>query len=190
MAPRSKANRLPARFSLLLLVVVAAPLALTSCDGETKAHTNRVERELKIYLNNRTGERIGSADCPEHVGAKKGSTYDCHATTTTGRTYLVTMEQISEPSDHTATARVARVTRVNKREREINEKYARIEIGQSEDEVREIFGKPQVTEATTVKGVAGRVDCRIYGGLNLAEPTIRICFRDGVVKYKARYGNG
>ena len=47
-----------------------------------------------------------------------------------------------------------------------------------------------MSEATTVKGVAGRVECRIYGGLNLAEPTIRICFQDGVVKYKARYGNG
>jgi hypothetical protein len=190
MAKKPKPRHSPARFCMLFLAVVAVPFALTSCGGETKAHTDRVERELKIYLHNRTGERVRSTDCPEHVGAKKGSTYDCRATTTTGRTLLVTMEQISEPRDHTANDRVIKVTRVNKRERVVNEKYARIEIGQPEDEVREIFGKPQTTEATTVKGVAGRVECRIYGGLNLAEPTIRICFQDGAVKYKARYGNG
>ena len=143
MAPQPRANRFPARFSLPLLAVLAAPLVLAGCGGETKAHTDRVERELKIYLHNRTGERIKSTDCPEHVGAKKGSTYDCRATTTTGRTLLITMEQISEPRNHEANDRVIGVTRVNKREREANQKYTRIEIGQSEDEVREIFGKPQ-----------------------------------------------
>jgi Domain of unknown function (DUF4333) len=190
MAPQSRANRLLPRFSLLLLAVAVAPLVLVGCGGETKAHTDRVEHELKEYLHNRTGERFRSTSCPEHVGATKGTTYDCKATATTGRTYLVTMEQASKPHNGTANNRVVKVTRVNKREREVNKKYARIEIGQPEDEIREIFGKPQVTEGTTVKGVAGRVECRIYGGLNLAEPTIRICFQDGAVKYKARYGNG
>lgn len=41
-----------------------------------------------------------------------------------------------------------------------------------------------------VERLAGQVDCRYYGGLNLAEPSFRICFQHGVVKDTARYGNG
>jgi outer membrane protein assembly factor BamE (lipoprotein component of BamABCDE complex) len=65
-------------------------------------------------------------------------------------------------------------------------KYAQVQNGQSQADVRANLGAPENTDSTKVKGL-GRSDCWYYG--TLAKQTTQICFQNGKVNYKAQYGS-
>jgi outer membrane protein assembly factor BamE (lipoprotein component of BamABCDE complex) len=66
-------------------------------------------------------------------------------------------------------------------------KYAQVQNGDSQANVRSLLGDPENTDTTNVKGL-GQSDCWYYGVL--AKQTTQICFNNAdKVNFKAQYGS-
>jgi hypothetical protein len=83
--------------SALLLSALASCLALgfAGC-GEKKLNTSKLEDKIKQGIEQQAGVKVKSVSCPGDVKIKKGATFNCRATTTSGQTAPV---QVSQKDD-------------------------------------------------------------------------------------------
>jgi len=65
-------------------------------------------------------------------------------------------------------------------------RYAQIQDGDSQSDVRKVLGDAEDTDTSKVQGL-GKSVCWYYGVL--AQRTTQICFQSGKVDYKAQYGS-
>jgi hypothetical protein len=85
-------------------LAVAGALLLTGC-GE-KLDTRRIEFDVKQKLEERTGAKVVSVDCPGDVEPKRGDTFRCTARTAAGE--QVPVEVVQEDESGTVRWRVVR----------------------------------------------------------------------------------
>lgn len=83
-----------------LLAACAALVAFAGCDATDDesydTHTERVERQLKVAIHDRTGDKVESVECPDDFDLSVGETYECHATTTDGQALVALMKSESK----------------------------------------------------------------------------------------------
>jgi hypothetical protein len=77
---------------VLLALTAAAALALAGC-GDKKLDTDKLESKIKDGIQKQAGVRVKSVDCPGDVKVKKGDTFNCKATTSSGQTANVKVTQ-------------------------------------------------------------------------------------------------
>lgn len=80
------------RYRLLVPVLAVAALAGAGC-GDKKLDTGKLEDRIKDGIQKQAGVQIRSVDCPDDVTVKKGDTFNCRATTTSGQTATVKVTQ-------------------------------------------------------------------------------------------------
>jgi Domain of unknown function (DUF4333) len=80
------------RHRLLVPLLAAGALAVAGC-GDKKLDTDKLEGKIKDGIERQAGVKIRSVDCPDDVKVKKGNTFNCKATTTSGQTANVKVTQ-------------------------------------------------------------------------------------------------
>jgi hypothetical protein len=82
----------PSRFRLACLLPALAALAFAGC-GEKKLDTGKLEGKIKQGIEQQSGVKIKSVDCPSDRKLKKGDRFKCTATSTSGQKIPVTVTQ-------------------------------------------------------------------------------------------------
>ena len=80
------------RYRLLVPLLAAGALAFAGC-GDKKLDTDKLEGKIKTGIQKQAGVKIRKVDCPSDVKVKKGNTFNCKATTTSGQTATVKVTQ-------------------------------------------------------------------------------------------------
>lgn len=80
------------RYRLFAPLLAFGALAFAGC-GDKKLDTGKLEGRIKSGIEKQAGVKIRSVDCPDDVKVKKGDTFNCKATTTTGQTAVVKVTQ-------------------------------------------------------------------------------------------------
>lgn len=80
------------RYRLLVPLLAAGALAAAGC-GDKKLDTGKLEGKIRDGIQKQAGVKIKAVDCPEDVKVKKGDTFNCKATTTSGQTANVKVTQ-------------------------------------------------------------------------------------------------
>ena len=83
----TRARALPA-----LTLPALAALAFAGC-GEKKLDTGKLEGKIKQGIEQQSGVKIKSVDCPSDRKLKKGDRFKCSAKSTSGQTIPVTVTQ-------------------------------------------------------------------------------------------------
>jgi hypothetical protein len=83
---------MPGSRLLACLVALATALALGAC-GDKKLDTGKLEGRIKDGIEKQAGVKVKSVDCPDDVKIKKGDTFTCTATTTSGQKARVRVTQ-------------------------------------------------------------------------------------------------
>lgn len=74
------------------LVAAAACLALAGC-GEETLDTGQIEDEIAPSIEEQTGTRDVSVECPDDIEAEEGGEFDCDVTARGGVEAAVTVTQ-------------------------------------------------------------------------------------------------
>ena len=77
---------------LLLSLSAAAALAVAGC-GDKKLDTDKLEGKIKDGIQKQAGVKVKTVDCPGDIKVKKGDTFNCKATTTSGQDANVKVTQ-------------------------------------------------------------------------------------------------
>jgi Domain of unknown function (DUF4333) len=80
------------RFRLLVVVPALAAFAVAGC-GDKKLDTGKLEGRIKDGIEQQSGVKIKSVDCPGDVKVKRGDVFTCRATTTSGQPVPVRVTQ-------------------------------------------------------------------------------------------------
>ncbi len=80
------------RHRLLVPLIAATALAAGGC-GDKKLDTGKLEGKIKDGIQKQAGVKIRAISCPDDVKVKKGDTFNCRATTTSGQTANVKVTQ-------------------------------------------------------------------------------------------------
>jgi Domain of unknown function (DUF4333) len=79
-------------YRLFVPLLAAGALAVAGC-GDKKLDTGKLEGKIKDGIEQQAGVKIKSVDCPDDVEVKKGDSFNCKATTTSGQTANVKVSQ-------------------------------------------------------------------------------------------------
>ena len=80
------------RYRLLAPLLAVGAISLAGC-GEKKLDTAKLEGRIKDGIEKQAGVKMRGVDCPDDVKVKKGDTFNCRATTTSGQTAMVKVTQ-------------------------------------------------------------------------------------------------
>jgi hypothetical protein len=80
------------RHRLLIPLLAAGALGVAGC-GDKKLDTGKLEGKIKDGIEKQAGVKIKKVSCPGSVKVKKGNTFNCKATTSTGQTANVKVTQ-------------------------------------------------------------------------------------------------
>jgi uncharacterized protein DUF4333 len=80
------------RYRLLVPLLAAGALAASGC-GDKTLDTGKLEGKIKDGIEKQAGVKIKAVACPEDVKVKKGDTFNCKATTSSGQTANVKVTQ-------------------------------------------------------------------------------------------------
>jgi hypothetical protein len=80
------------RHRLLLPLLAVGAFAVAGC-GDKKLDTDKLEGKIQDGIEKQAGVKIKSVDCPGDVKVKKGDTFNCKATTSSGQTANVKVTQ-------------------------------------------------------------------------------------------------
>jgi hypothetical protein len=72
--------------------------ALAGC-GTQSLNTDKAESGIKSFIEQQTGARVSSVDCPGNVKAEKGKTFTCEATGADGTKATINVTQASDKGD-------------------------------------------------------------------------------------------
>jgi hypothetical protein len=85
---------MPIRRLSTLLLAASATLVLSGCGS--KLDMGKAEQEIADSIQQQTGAKVASVQCPENIEAAKGNTFRCDAKLADGRVAPVKVEQVDD----------------------------------------------------------------------------------------------